>query len=124
MAKKKIIVVEDNQILRETIGLILEGLKYEVLSFSDGLKAWQVIEAGEPFDLVISDYKMPNMNGEELLKLVRAGKNNSRVPFILWSGGYDTEDSRSLEKVCTENVAKYHLKDVLKLRKIIEGIAA
>jgi DNA-binding NtrC family response regulator len=69
--KKRILVVEDDQYVLESLGLLLTQEGYEVGTASEGQTALQHIRNGA-FDLVIADLKMPKMDGLELLKKLRA----------------------------------------------------
>lgn len=71
MVQKRILVVDDEPLMREFISETLRRKKYEVKVASDGGDALGVLELWTA-DLVISDIKMPKMNGMELLeRLVR-----------------------------------------------------
>lgn len=85
----KILVVEDDislqQVLRKR--LVLSG--FSVQTASDGLEALSLLKF-EEFDLVISDIMMPNLNGYELLKAIRAKKID--VPVLFLSAKDRTDD--------------------------------
>ncbi|NKB60147.1 MAG: response regulator [Alphaproteobacteria bacterium] len=66
----------------ELIVNILETIGIEsVTTAENGVQAWQQFEEGQQFDLVICDWIMPEMDGLEVLKNIRAGR--SAIPFIL-----------------------------------------
>ena len=83
---KSILLVEDDMLVRESISLALE-LKYNVLQASNCSKAVQ--QLGNPIDLVIVDYILPDGNGFELLKEIR--KLDPSLPVIMLTA-YSTED--------------------------------
>lgn len=66
----RILVVEDEKSMREVLKILLEGEKYEVISASDGLEGLSYI-TNDIFDLVVTDVKMPKVDGFELLKKVK-----------------------------------------------------
>jgi len=68
--KSRILVVDDEESIREFLEIMLRKEGYEVTTAEDGQKALDVIKK-KTFDLVISDLQMPNMTGLELLKNVR-----------------------------------------------------
>jgi two-component system response regulator PilR (NtrC family) len=68
--KGKILIVEDEKSMREVLKILLEGENYEVLSASDGLEGLSYITK-DIFDLVITDMKMPKVDGFELLKKIK-----------------------------------------------------
>ena len=63
----RILIVEDEKSMREVLKILLEGERYEVVSASDGLEGLSCL-ANDIFDLVITDIKMPKVDGFELLK--------------------------------------------------------
>lgn len=68
--KPRILVVDDEESIREFLEIMLKKEGYEVTCAEDGAKARDVL-AKKSFDLVISDLQMPNMTGIELLKHVK-----------------------------------------------------
>jgi two-component system response regulator PilR (NtrC family) len=63
----RILIVEDEKSMREVLKILLEGERYEVVSASDGLEGLSYL-THDIFDLVITDIKMPKVDGFELLK--------------------------------------------------------
>ena len=68
--KGRILIVEDEKSMRELLRMLLEGEGYDVISASDGLDGSSYIER-DIFDLVITDIKMPGLDGFELLKKIK-----------------------------------------------------
>jgi two-component system response regulator PilR (NtrC family) len=68
--KGRILIVEDEKSMREVLKILLEGEKYEVVPASDGFEGLSYIK-NDIFDLVITDVKMPKVDGFELLKKVK-----------------------------------------------------
>src|SRR6185312_11002755 len=68
--KPRILVVDDEESIREFLEIMLKKEGFEVTCAEDGLKAKEVL-AKKSFDMVISDLQMPNMTGIELLKHVK-----------------------------------------------------
>jgi len=98
----RILIVDDMASLRELMKAYLRrlGFKY-VTEASDGREAYQVLIAsktsGNPFELVISDWNMPNLNGIELLKLVRAVHDWKNLPFLMVTT--ESEKDKVLEAI-------------------------
>ncbi len=75
-----ILVIEDNDELRNLYSLALRKQGYETLSASDGVTASQLLEQNF-VDMVITDIMMPNMNGYEFVKYLRSF--NKEIPIII-----------------------------------------
>ncbi|MBL1215163.1 MAG: sigma-54-dependent Fis family transcriptional regulator [Ignavibacteriae bacterium] len=84
----KIIVVDDDESIRQTICNYLKREKYETSSAADGVEGLELIKRISP-DLVISDIRMPGLNGLELMKRVKESKPGTH--FILMTA-YDDMD--------------------------------
>ncbi|MDD5139997.1 MAG: response regulator [Verrucomicrobiales bacterium] len=69
--KKKILVVDDEPMVCEAIGMLLKFDGHEVVAASHGQEALALFER-DRFDLVITDYHMPGMRGDELTLALKA----------------------------------------------------
>jgi two-component system chemotaxis sensor kinase CheA len=77
-------MVDDTPIYRSQMQMFLSIYKFEVFTAVDGLDALKKLEAdslAKPFDLVITDVEMPNMNGFELLATLK--KKYPKLPVII-----------------------------------------
>ncbi|HEY3452648.1 MAG TPA: sigma-54 dependent transcriptional regulator [Myxococcales bacterium] len=83
--KPRVLVVDDDAGVRYTLREILESSSMEVVEAADGAAALEKIDA-EPFQLVISDLRMPKVDGMELLKKVRSRPQAPRVILITAHG--------------------------------------
>lgn len=81
----RVLVVDDEYLITDILGFALEDAGYEVGKAANGAKAMDELGRGR-FDLIITDYMMPIMNGEELAKQVRADDTLKHLPIILMSG--------------------------------------
>ena len=81
MAGKKVLVVDDEQNSREGLSKILTKEGYKVHIAEDGEKALQEAEDYK-FDLIITDLRMPDMDGIEVLKKVREKNKNIGVVIV------------------------------------------
>ncbi len=89
--KKVILVVEDDEIFRETVLAVLEDLDVTLLSAGNGEEAKEILKSEETVDLVITDVQMPKMSGVELIEWSRtvydtSYRQNQELPFILMTG--------------------------------------
>jgi two-component system response regulator (stage 0 sporulation protein F) len=79
--KKTVLLVEDDEGNRCITAEILKDLGYQVISEAGGSSALSVIKRGVDIDLVITDYRMPDMNGLDLVMELRRILPN--VPVIM-----------------------------------------
>jgi two-component system cell cycle sensor histidine kinase/response regulator CckA len=81
--KHTVLVVDDQEVLRQIIGQELEGIGFRVLQADDGRTAWGILERGtEPVDLIITDIVMPVMGGVELAARIATLPSPQPVIFI------------------------------------------
>lgn len=86
-----ILAVEDESALAQFLGLVLGGPHCQVSTAGDGRKALAKIEATiHPFDLIITDHRMPNMNGLELVRELRARGYGGKIAVL---SAYLTEEN-------------------------------
>jgi chemotaxis signal transduction protein/CheY-like chemotaxis protein/ABC-type nitrate/sulfonate/bicarbonate transport system substrate-binding protein len=89
-ANMKILVVEDSSSMRRMELKILNQLGYtQILEAVDGRQAIERFEFHQDIQMVISDWHMPNMDGLELLRWLRAHESFAKVPFIMATGQGD-----------------------------------
>jgi CheY-like chemotaxis protein len=86
-APHKVLVVDDEFASLEVLALLLLGEGFQVATASNGEEALQRL-ADEPIDLVITDYKMPKMNGSELCLRMLADPLLKNIPVIFTSATY------------------------------------
>ncbi|MBU2513399.1 sigma-54 dependent transcriptional regulator [bacterium] len=86
MIKKKILIAEDEEIARDNLEHILKKDGYDAVAVENGMKAMQLLKQTE-FDLVITDLKMPDINGIQLLEAVKDKHPETEVLVIT---GYAT----------------------------------
>lgn len=91
--EKKILIIEDDKEVRETITELVENAGYKPIPMHDGQQAIQFLEHEIP-DLVISDIMMPNIDGYGVLEHVKKMSYNSIVPFIFISARAEYFDIR------------------------------
>jgi signal transduction histidine kinase/ActR/RegA family two-component response regulator len=79
----RVLVVDDEDYVRELLRDILESLGHKVMEAADGFKALELFDT-QTFDGVFTDISMPGMSGWELARLIR--ERNSAVPLAILSG--------------------------------------
>jgi DNA-binding NarL/FixJ family response regulator len=88
---KKILVADDDQILRTVLKNFLEKQGFEVKDVASGKEGLEAFAQFVP-DLVVSDVAMPVMNGLEFCRKLRSQPTGQLVPFIFLSGQNEVED--------------------------------
>ncbi len=119
---EKILVVEDEEILRELAVQVLESLGYRVITAEDGQAAIDLItrDSGHGIDMIVTDLMMPRMNGRELIEWI--GENVGAMPVLFMSGYTDDDIIRDavegaeveyLQKPFTPHALAFKIREVL-----------
>ena len=82
MSVANILLVDDNDDVREITALLLRDSGYNVIEASSGGAALDALGANPAIDLLVVDFAMPGMSGIELLEVVRAKRPEIKVVFI------------------------------------------
>lgn len=85
---QKILIADDDYLLRDLLKDILEKEDYQVEEAEDGIQTLEMIEEKKDFDLIILDIMMPGKNGKEVLKEIR---KTSQIPVIMLTALGDTK---------------------------------
>lgn len=115
---ERILIVDDEPAIANSTEMLLANLGYKVTAFTDSPSALKAIK-NSPFDfeLIISDYTMPNITGPEIVKdLKKAGIN---IPIILTSGFFSHEMEEEIQALnvsalLRKPVDTYHLTDAIR----------
>jgi len=91
VAGERVLFVDDEEQIRKLLSTWLTRHGYEVTVASDGWEALKAIRAKTP-DLVITDVNMPNMNGLELTRRMRADHRTARIPVVMLSARKQADD--------------------------------
>lgn len=116
----KILIVEDSEIVRESMQKFLRSNGYNVRVAADALSAWRVLRDDRDINFLIVDWNLPGMNGIELVRKVRTIK--SRDFYILFvtanSGAYNLK--KAIENGADDFIPKpYDLVELL--ARIVAG---
>ena len=79
---KSILTVDDARTIRQMVSFTLKGAGYDVLEAQDGTFALSILQT-HAVDLVLTDVNMPNMNGIELTRQLRALPSFAKTPIVL-----------------------------------------
>lgn len=118
--RSNILVVDDEEVIREGMRRILEAEGYQVQTAASGQAAGEKIQA-EDFDVVITDLKMPGMDGIEVLKTIKILQPGVPVMIIT---GYSTVDSavEAMKQGAFDYIAKPFTSELIigKVKKAID----
>ena len=93
MSRGRILVVDDEVSVRESVRLVLEQAGYEVIEAEDGTQAMETVQAGDNpsrLDAVVLDLYMPKTHGQEVIFFLRS--KFPAIPIIVLTGKPDVPD--------------------------------
>jgi YesN/AraC family two-component response regulator len=126
--KIKIVLIEDDLVLGSLILELLVLNDFDVEWFKDGAEAFKHLQKRVP-DIIISDFMMPNMNGEELFLKIRKDSIYNAVPFIMVTANMeDGVRTRQLKNGVNDFILKpfkvkeliYKISNMMDFKKNIE----
>jgi CheY-like chemotaxis protein len=90
---KNILVIDDNEEVRSVVTSVLRNFGFEVREATSGESAIEMVLSKKP-DLIISDVRMPGMDGHRLLSAIRDLQVTASTPFIMMTGCASRDDFR------------------------------
>jgi len=87
----KILVVDDDAALLDTIRHRFKYCKWEVITAADGKEGLEKVESEKP-DLIVVDIKMPVMNGHEMIRRLRGNRKLKDIPVIMCTMSNKVQD--------------------------------
>jgi DNA-binding response OmpR family regulator len=124
--RQRILVVDDQREILDITATVLSGAGYEVATAASGGEALAQV-GREVFDLVLLDINMPEMDGWETLRLLRADEPPQPLPVVMFSvKGELTDKVRSLKEGASGYITKPFVVDelVARVRRVLaEGDA-
>lgn len=112
--KINILIVDDEPALRSIINEYLTDMGYSTVEASDGVEAWSILQQStDQFDAVILDRSMPNMDGLEVLKKIKAHPTLNKIPVIMQTGSIKKHEIlEGLQAGCYYYLTKPFQRDV------------
>jgi CheY-like chemotaxis protein len=120
----KLLLVDDNPMV---LGMLRTGLSplASVSTATDGADALlRVID--EPFDMIVSDYDMPGMNGRQLLDKLKSRPTTARIPVLLMASKSDMAEKLKVVQDAVEDFVEkpFYLKEAIgRIKRIVDKIA-
>ena len=117
------LVIDDSRAIRSIIREILKGFGFEVVEAADGQEALERLHEIDHADLALVDWNMPEMNGLEFVRAVRAESIYDDMPMMMVTTESDmTNMILALESGANEYVMKPFTRDVLREKIELLGI--
>jgi len=118
MSRKRILLVEDDRVVRKAAETGLRGLGYEVVAALDGEEGVRRARSDAP-DLILLDLLVPKVGGFDVLRALRADPATSGIPVIVLSGvGQDGD----LEQAIELGAAAFFVKGSMSLQELVRRI--
>lgn len=114
----KVLLVEDDNNLREIFEMRLQAEGYQTLTASDGEEALVVALKEKP-ELIIADVMMPKMSGFEMLETLRAAPDTNNIKVVMMTALGQAEDQARGEKL---GVVKYLVKSQVTLEDFVRVV--
>ena len=111
----RILIVDDEEEIRDELAEYLQRKGYETSCAADGLDAWKILNV-ESIDAIVTDVKMPRFDGHALISLIR--ERDSDSPIIAMTGHYSEED---LDKLSMAG-ASLTIKKPIHLRSLVDSL--
>ncbi len=99
---KKVIIADDNEAIRVYLSFELKKIGLEVIALDDGQKLvdeFERMQQYSSYDLVITDWKMPQMDGIEVVNKIRKSPGGKDVPIVFVSAYFDKELKKTIKTV-------------------------
>src|SRR5439155_5846077 len=119
---KKVLIVDENDACRQSLGVSIKGLGYEVFEAATGPEAIDKASSMHP-DLIMMDLRLPGMNGDEATGRLKRNLSTRNIPVVIstgWTTACNAGDhaNRALDAGAAESLYKpFHLtmlRDVLR----------
>ena len=130
MSRERLLIVDDDPDIRDVLRILLEGAAYTVTDCDNGQTAVELAKANPP-DLLIVDYQMPRLNGQQVCEALKQDLLLRHIPIIMLTGqGTITDKVRGLDAGADDYLVKpFEPRELLArvrmiLRRTIQGLEA
>ncbi|WP_135078214.1 response regulator [Terasakiella sp. SH-1] len=115
---RKILIVDDDDMVRESVAMVLDRNQCQTTTASSAKEALEICKTSS-FDLIFTDLVMPEMDGVELIKELRTRNNNT--PIVTLTGGVRV-GSKNLSFAALEAGAFLALKKPVNKQQLLDAI--
>ena len=120
----KALVIDDSKAMRSILSRMLQGLGFEVLEASNGREGIERLQANGSVDLALVDWNMPEMNGLDFVRTVRAEQSYDGVLLMMVTTETEMENVvRALAAGANEYVMKPFTQEIILEKLQIFGMA-
>ena len=121
MTRRTILVVDDDDHLRDMLCTVLSAEGFPAVGAADGLEALQRLRQDGPPALILVDLMTPRMNGEELIGAIQQDPLLARIPIVIVSGQPNVRDAASQTGVDACLSKPIELEELLALARRFAG---
>ena len=119
MGKQKIILIEDDKLIREIYTFTLQKADYEVLPAIDGYEGILLTQGNPDAKLILLDVIMPNSNGIEVLQKLKADPATQNIPVILLS---NLTDEKTVDEAMKFGAYGYLVKAQISPTQLVDKV--
>jgi CheY-like chemotaxis protein len=121
MKTKKVLVVDDELLIRSTTLLLLKRQGLEAVAAKSGAEGIAIAQRTRP-DMILLDIMMPEMDGWEVLKRLKQSTVTSEIPVIVFSAAdFEVTDEELRERGAVTLLRKpFHLSELVRVVNLIE----
>lgn len=113
----RLLVIDDNQFDREILVRRLQGRGYSVTQADGGVTALNMLEI-QAFDLVLSDIRMPKVDGWEILKYIKGSQTLHHIPVVMMSADHSPETAADCIELGAEDCLAKPVNSALLLARV------
>lgn len=125
--KKRVLLVDDSPSILQILSLMLRSENLEIKTANDGAEALDLItnEPKEKFDIIITDYQMPIVDGQELAETLKKHDEYKNIPIILVTQAThvryeNSEKYRVFDKILYKPITK---DSIIKSKNLLLGMS-
>lgn len=99
---EKVLIIDDDRTSRLLLKHVLERMGFSVIQSGNGRHGWETLWENLDINFVITDMMMPDMDGRELIHLIRQDEEQRDLPVIILSGCFGEEDVQPIMEISPE----------------------
>src|SRR5689334_9925037 len=101
---RRVLVADDDPVIRRLVTLVVESLGYVVVTANDGGEAYRILQRDADFKAAIFDLMMPNLRGLDVIRHMRTEKRLMRIPAMMITSETNTQ---IISEILTAGAAVY-----------------